>query len=243
MINFDFEQNCYGCGLCAQVCSQNAIEMIHNFEGFVIPKVDPKKCIQCGLCDTKCPHITVEKSKTPLAQAECKAAFRRDDSRMNSASGGVAAVISEEFVKQGDVVIGCAWDEQLVARHIAVKDSANLPRLQSSKYVQSDMSRVYDDIREALNNKKKCLFIGTPCQTAAVRNMFGEHEGLYLIGLICGGVPSPKVWEKFKTEQEKNMAQKWYMRISGLKDVMDGIRPSHCTSLRTVKSLISWRSN
>lgn len=73
--------------------------------------------------------------------------------------------------------------------------------------------------------------------------MFGEHEGLYLIGLICGGVPSPKVWEKFKTEQEKNMAQKWYMRISGLKDVMDGIRPSHCTSLRTVKSLISWRSN
>lgn len=142
MINFDFEQNCYGCGLCAKVFSQNTIEMIHNFEGFVMPKVDPKKCIQCGLCDAKCPHITVEKSKTPLEQSECKAAFRRDDSRMNSVSGGVAAVISEEFAKQGGVVIGCAWDEQMVARYIAVRDSANLPRLQSSKYVQSDMSAV-----------------------------------------------------------------------------------------------------
>ena len=40
VINFDFENNCYGCRNCENICPKKAIKMINNEEGFIIPKID-----------------------------------------------------------------------------------------------------------------------------------------------------------------------------------------------------------
>ena len=39
---------CTGCSLCSQVCPFQAIEMVENNEGFIVPSVDPLKCKECG---------------------------------------------------------------------------------------------------------------------------------------------------------------------------------------------------
>ena len=204
MLDFNLEQHCYGCGACADVCPKQAITMEADFEGFLMPKIDEEKCIHCGLCEKKCVHLNMAPAEKKLIEAVCKAAFRTDDEkRLKSASGGIAAILTEEFVRNGDVVVGCSWTENLVAKHIAINSSDEAWRLQSSKYVQSDMTEAYDLVKSGLNSGHRVLFIGTPCQTAAIRNVFGNPDNLYLVGLICGGVPSPKVWKLFKQSQEK----------------------------------------
>lgn len=42
---------CYGCGTCKYVCPKQAIKMINNEDGFIIPKIDESRCIKCGLCE------------------------------------------------------------------------------------------------------------------------------------------------------------------------------------------------
>lgn len=209
MLDFDLEQHCYGCGACAAVCPMQAITMRANFEGFAVPEIDKEKCVSCGLCDKKCTYLNMTSPERKLSESVCKAAFRTDDEkRLKSASGGIAAILTEEFVYNGDVVVGCAWTDDLVAKHIAVNNLDEVWRLQSSKYVQSDMTDAYQSVKDGLDSGHRVLFIGTPCQTAAIRNVFGNPDNLYLVGLICGGVPSPKVWEKFKSDEEKKYHSK-----------------------------------
>lgn len=209
MLDYDLEKYCYGCGLCAQICPEHAIAMAPNFEGFVMPYIDNTKCVKCGKCDAQCAYLNPSKTEKPISDAQCQAAFRIDDAqRMRSASGGVAAVVIEAFIKNGGVAVGCAWTASLIAKHMVADTIEESYKFRSSKYVQSDMADVYRIIDIELRKNKKVLFIGTPCQTGAVRNMFGNTEGLFLVGLICAGVPSPKVWLRFKEEKEKEYCSK-----------------------------------
>lgn len=40
MIQFDFDKDCYGCGLCAEICPMQAITMVENKDGFKVPQID-----------------------------------------------------------------------------------------------------------------------------------------------------------------------------------------------------------
>ncbi len=209
MIDFNFEQNCYGCGACEYVCPTNAIKMKIDFEGFAMPTFNAERCVECGKCVSKCAYLNPTVPKRKLEQAKCMAAFRKDDlCRLKSASGGVAAVITEDFIKQNGTAIGCAWTKDFVAKHITADTLQQAECFKSSKYVQSDMLETYDEIEGLLKKNKKVLFIGTPCQTGAIRNIFGYNDNLLLIALICGGVPSPKVWRCFKEELEQKYNSK-----------------------------------
>lgn len=48
------------------------------------------------------------------------------------------------------------------------------------------------------NKISTVLFTGTPCQCAGVQAVFGKPAGLYLCDLVCHGVPSPLLWEKYR---------------------------------------------
>jgi NADH-quinone oxidoreductase chain I len=54
---FDLSK-CRGCGLCAKVCPNKAIEIVTIKNGDKIiryPKIDMGKCCFCGLCEDACP--------------------------------------------------------------------------------------------------------------------------------------------------------------------------------------------
>lgn len=50
MIHINNPKNCCGCTACVSICNQNAITMQPDTMGFLYPKVDNNKCIECGLC-------------------------------------------------------------------------------------------------------------------------------------------------------------------------------------------------
>lgn len=49
---------CTGCGLCVDICEQDALDLVDD----IASMVDPDACIGCGDCEEECPTeaITME---------------------------------------------------------------------------------------------------------------------------------------------------------------------------------------
>ena len=185
---------CTGCGACASGCPKGAIHMLPDREGFLYPTVTDA-CIQCGHCAHICP---VRKQREPRPEPAVFAAWNPDAAvRHASTAGGVFPLLAEYILDEGGVVFGAALDEELQVRHIAVKDKAELPRLRGAKPVQSDLGDSFRRVRHYLDQGRRVLFSGTPCQVDGLYHYLGEHpEKLLTCDVLCRGVCSPGVWAK-----------------------------------------------
>ena len=192
------ENKCYGCRACEQICPKNAIQMIENEEGFLVPKVDEKKCIKCKLCVLKCPHYNIKNLKTNNNIATYAAKTKNPIEQKQSSSGGIFPVIARYILEQNGVVFGCGLNNNIMAEHIAIYEKEELERLKGSKYVQSNTKNTFKNVKELLEQNKKVLYSGTPCQIAGLKTFLNkEYENLYTIDLVCHGVPSPKLFQKY----------------------------------------------
>ena len=54
-ILFRRKEECCGCGACFSVCTQNAISMNEDDEGFEYPQLNDDACIGCFMCIKVCP--------------------------------------------------------------------------------------------------------------------------------------------------------------------------------------------
>lgn len=183
-------KDCTGCGLCASQCPKKCISMEPDSEfGHLYPKIDYSTCIDCGLCQKNCPALHPVEQRYPVT---AYAAWSKDDADYRSStSGGAASVLSRHVLSQGGVVYGCAMLPDIDVRHIRIDHVDDLNKLKGSKYVQSSVSEIYPQLRNDVREGRLTLFTGTPCQVAAVRNMFKEQpDNLILVDLICHGVPS-----------------------------------------------------
>lgn len=192
---------CCGCSACYNVCSQQAISMAFDNEGFLYPVIDEQKCIGCNACARVCPvkNGALKQEYTVRAYA----AYNKDNiQRMNSSSGGVFPAIAEYILLHNGVVFGAAFDKNYQVVHTKIDSISELYKLQGSKYVQSILGKVFLMVRTELLAKKMVLFSGTPCQIEGLKKFLGkEYSTLYTIDLICHGVPAPKIWEKYLDEE------------------------------------------
>lgn len=182
------KEKCTGCGLCAHICRHNAISIKIDKYGFRYPEVNNDLCIKCGLCKKKCPSLSQQTSKYPTKAYACY--NTNDNERKKSSSGGIGYLLAQCVTKSKGVVYGCAFTPPWGIQHIRCTSINEIERLRGSKYVQSDISNIYDSIQKDLKASKKVLFIGTPCQVAGIKAAFPENESLYLIDIICHGVSS-----------------------------------------------------
>lgn len=197
-VNEDVRANfCYGCGACKSVCPVSAIHINEDRYGFLKASVDTEKCINCGKCLTVCPrlHNTFENSEEP----ECYAAWAKDEIRATAASGGIFSAIAGDFLDNEDhYMVGAVWKEDYYVHHIATNNKEDLLKIQNSKYVQSNTDNTYKVVGELLKNGKKVLYCGCPCQIAGLYAYLGEKsDNLYTMDLICHGVPSTKILQKY----------------------------------------------
>ena len=135
------------------------------------------------------------------------AAYAKDDSvRLQSSSGGIFTVLAERVMDDGGVVVGVAQTAPTRFGHIVVDNKADLAKLRGSKYVQADVGLVYREVRRLLKAGRKVLFSGTPCQVAGLYAVLGNAAAsadLFSVDIVCHGVPSVKVFEKYVCEMEK----------------------------------------
>jgi coenzyme F420-reducing hydrogenase beta subunit len=195
MKNICYDKQCTGCGACALVCPKNAISMTENTEGFVIPVVDDDKCIKCGLCIKKCAKHNDNSNPNRTVYAVVA-----NDSKLlhNSTSGGFFGVLAKHIIQEGGYVYGVANTDDLRVKHIRIEAEGELSRLHGSKYVQSNASACFADIKEQLKAGKKLLFSGTGCQISGLLSFLGgSNENLITIEVVCHGVPSQGLFNKY----------------------------------------------
>lgn len=189
-------ENCTGCRMCEQICNKNAISIFPNPEGFLEAFVDEDKCIGCRLCQIRCPQNTnITKSNKGLAFA---VRYKDDIVLKNSASGGAFIGLARAFVSCGGYVAGVVYDSKWNAVYELTNDLNGLEPMQSSKYVQADTNVIYSDIKEKLLSGKKVLFAGTACQVAGLKSfLHRDFENLVTVDIICHGVTSPLMFNKY----------------------------------------------
>lgn len=195
------EQACFGCGACVAACPKDAITLVPGEGGFLYPKLDAARCVRCGRCDAVCP-IDAEGLTHPPKQAY--AAWADEPTRASSTSGGAFSAIARTILKQGGAVCGA---ELLLpegrVRHVCVEDESGLARLRKSKYVQSETAPALRDALARLRRGQRVLFVGTPCQVAGWRRLTAPFGDLApAIDLVCGGVPSPALFQRYLREEE-----------------------------------------
>ena len=191
---------CIGCGACQGDCP---VEAISDAGG--VMEIDAEKCIDCGLCEKTCPIIHTWWSDDSRTTTAIAAINQNENIRLRSSSGGIFTLIAEEILNQGGVVFGAAFDDDFKSvHHIFVDNTDDLEKLQGSKYVQSKIGDTYKQAEDYLEGGRKVLFTGTPCQIGGLYSYLKKpYNNLLTQDIICHGVPSPMVWEKYVEERER----------------------------------------
>ncbi|MHA1410885.1 MAG: 4Fe-4S binding protein, partial [Candidatus Odinarchaeia archaeon] len=192
---------CCGCGACEQICPENAIHMEQDKEGFFYPVVDEERCTGCGMCAKVCPMKDGGYyNKSALKNPNVYAAYHKDEQVLNnSTSGGVFTAVVQAFCDKDYVIFGASFDKDMVVKHTFVTDSKNISKFRGSKYVQSEVGSSFDSARKFLKEGKRVLFSGTPCQIAGLKGFLRkDYESLLTVDVVCHGVPSPSIFEKYK---------------------------------------------
>ena len=197
---------CCGCGACVAKCPKACIEMRADSCGFLRPEVKADACVDCSGCDSVCPAIgeRLQDGVESVVWAKSK----NEGERFASSSGGMFALLAHGVLAAGGAVCGAAWESGCKGvRHVLVEFEDGLDAIMRSKYVQSKIGRdIYEGMRAALRDGRRVLFAGTACQVAGARAYLGEladSDGFLAVDVICHGVPSPLLWEKWATWREQ----------------------------------------
>ena len=215
------ENKCVGCMACIDVCKKDAIRIKDTLSEYNAV-INENKCVDCGMCKKICQNnILVETFEPEI----WKQGWTKDSKiRNQGASGGVAMELAHTFVKNGGKVCSCTFDKGKFIFKI-VDNENDLKIFAGSKYIKSNPSGIYEKIKIELKNGNSILFIGLPCQVAAVKIYVGKEleEKLIKVDLICHGTPSPKILDKFLKEYNKEIKnfKDIVFRVKGKSQVFD----------------------
>lgn len=209
------KSQCCGCSACYNVCPKKCIFMKKDVEGFLYPEILSDACIACNFCENVCPvankgDISFNENKVIAVAAVNK----NDTIRKKSSSGGIFSIIAENIIENSGVVYGAAYQNQFEeVVHKRIDKIENIVELYGSKYLQSDIDFSYSSVQKDLDNGRKVLFSGTPCQIEGLKKFLKkDYANLLCIDIICHGVPSPKVWESYIRE----LKEKYQSEVSNV---------------------------
>ena len=209
MIRIIDKRECCGCEACVQVCPKHCIDFSSDYQGFCYPHVDEAHCINCALCEKVCPIINVTDGAYEESLPVYASYNSRDDERQSSSSGGLFSLLANKVLDENGVVFGAMFDDKWRVVHGYVTDAEKLDSLKRSKYVQSLIENNYTKVKKFLNDGKRVLFVGTPCQIAGLKSYLRkDYDNLLAVDVACHGVPSPMVWQKYLTEKKEEFANR-----------------------------------
>ncbi len=197
------KSKCYGCRACEKVCSQKAITMEPDDEGFLYPVLNESLCINCGLCKKVCPYDNDFSVYEPISVYALQ--HNSEDILSGSSSGGAFSALADYVTENGGAVCGCVFDDNFRAVHRVAENTAVIEKMKGSKYVQSDTADSFTEVKVRLEKGQTVLFTGTPCQVDGLKRFLKkDYENLVTVDLICHGVPSPLLLSEYIKYTENN---------------------------------------
>lgn len=193
MILLADKQNCTGCMACLQACPVKCIRAKEDDMGDLYPYIDGNTCIECQTCVKVCPEIAIN-HKNPLKKSEQAYAVwsLNTNSRSASTSGGAAGEFYESALNQGYWICGVKYEEEYHVRHFLTKEHKDILAFRQSKYVYSETTDIFGQIKQLLQKNEKVLFISLPCKVAGLYSFLGDKLTLNLltVDIVCHGTPS-----------------------------------------------------
>ena len=115
---------------------------------------------------------------------------KESDERIVSSSGGVFLTLAKNILSKKGVVYGAIYDESFNVIHVRSENIDDVMKMTGSKYSQSDLKNVINEVIRDLEDDKYVLFSGTPCQVNSI-NMCTKNNNskLITVDLICHGTP------------------------------------------------------
>lgn len=141
-----------------------------------------------------------------MQETDCKkeiiaygARIKDDVILRNSTSGGLFTALSDAVIDGGGFVCGAIYSSEMEVKHVVTNSKKVRDKMRGAKYVQSNLGDVINEVIEYLNDGKQVLFVGTPCQVAALKNVASlksTDDKLITVDIVCHGVPSPEVFKQ-----------------------------------------------
>lgn len=206
------ENECTGCGACIQICPKQCITYQANNHETLYAVINKKMCIDCNLCQFVCPQLhEVEGNRS----YECYAAWSNNlETRINSASGGIATELYKYYADNDGYYAGVSIDDSFEVTYKLVSGKEKYKLFQSSKYVYSNTKNIFKNIATLLKEKEKILFIGLPCQVAGLQNYLKvrkiEYSNLITVDLVCHGATPNKFLKEHIEHIERKKNKKAY---------------------------------
>lgn len=106
-------------------------------------------------------------------------------------SGGIATELYRFFSDKGYKLAGVSMTPMHTAEFSLSDSFESMPAYRNSKYVYSDAGNIYYEVGKNLVNQRGVLFIGLPCQVAALKKyLFVKKislELLFTVDIVCHG--------------------------------------------------------
>ena len=114
-------------------CGHGAITMQPDKEGFILPVIDESKCVDCGLCEKKCPVLQIPQFEE-IPHKVYAAYNLNKEQHQKSASGGIFSAFANYFYQlDNGVVCASAFDETMTLRFATSTNKEDLLKFRGSK--------------------------------------------------------------------------------------------------------------
>ena len=211
------KEKCINCGMCEKVCpilNKPKRENINKDNDFNLDEGINKNIVKINTINKTEHNFNIENSIKENKSVAFAAYNKNKDERIKSSSGGIFTLIAKAILNEGGLVYGASFDNDFSVKHVRIDKTQDIEKLRTSKYVQSLIGDTYKNAKKDLEEGKKVLFTGTPCQINGLYAYLQKnYDNLYTQDIICHGVPSPKVWREYLKYREIK-DQKKPMRIN-----------------------------
>lgn len=200
---------CIGCGACYSACGKNGVTLVHDEAIGVRPRFLPGDCSGCTDCLSFCPGFRL------VSEEGVRAGGRRGKAetligpsleiweghaadgevRFRASSGGVLSAISLYCLEREGMrfVLHTGMDPERPWRNTTVASRTREEVLShaGSRYTPSSPC---DGLRRIEDSDGPCVFIGKPCDAAAVMALRKERPRLdrnlgVVLTFFCAGTP------------------------------------------------------